>query len=61
MAGDGRRDPVTVLGRAPVVPAQDQTAAIGTEPAVAARGVAAGEVAEQDELGSSRTESVKAQ
>ncbi|WP_150135127.1 hypothetical protein [Streptomyces hyaluromycini] len=51
VAGDGRGDPVPVLGRALAVPAQDQGPPVGGESAVTAGGVTAGEVAEQDKIG----------
>jgi hypothetical protein len=50
VAGDGRGDPVPVLGRALAVLAQDQASAVGCESAVTAGGVAAGEVAEKDQI-----------
>ncbi|MEU9656417.1 hypothetical protein [Streptomyces chartreusis] len=54
VAGDGRGDPVTVLGRALAVPAQDHGPLVGGEPAVTTGGVAAGEVPEEDEIGCRR-------
>jgi len=54
VAGDGRGDPVPVLGRALAIGAQDQAWAVGGEPAVTAGGVAAGEVPEEDEIGCRR-------
>lgn len=54
MTGDGRGDPVPVLGRALVIRTQDQASAVGGEPAVTTGGVAAGEVAEEDEIGCRR-------
>ncbi|MER5348386.1 hypothetical protein ABT030_50845 [Streptomyces mirabilis] len=56
VAGDGRGDPVPVLGRVLAVCAQDHAPAVGAEPAVTARRVAAREVAEQDEIGRTRRE-----
>lgn len=61
MAGDGRRDPVLVLGRVLTVRTQDQGPAVGGELAVTARRVAAGEVSEQNEIGCSLRQLVKAQ
>jgi len=60
MAGDRRRDAVPVPGRALPVGARNRGAAVGAERAVAAGGVPAGEVAQQDEFGRGRTKSVKA-
>lgn len=56
VAGDGRGDPVPVLGRALAVRAQDHAPAVGAEPAVTAHCIAAREVAEQDQIGRSRRE-----
>ncbi|MEU1185928.1 hypothetical protein ABZ464_51625 [Streptomyces sp. NPDC005820] len=53
VAGDGRGDAVSVFGRALAVPAQDHGPPVGGESAVTAGGVAAGEVAEQDQIGRS--------
>lgn len=54
MAGDGRRDPVPVLGRTLTVRTQDHGLAVGSEPAVTARRIAAGEIPEQDKVSRSR-------
>ncbi|BBC36937.1 hypothetical protein SGFS_082310 [Streptomyces graminofaciens] len=61
VAGDGRRDPVAVLGRALAIRTQDHAPTVGAEPAVTAGGVAAGEVAEQDEIGRGGRQPVKTQ
>jgi hypothetical protein len=61
VAGDGRGDPVPVLGRALTVVAQGNGPAVGGEPAVTAGGVSAGEVAEQDKIGCGRRELMGAQ
>jgi hypothetical protein len=61
VAGDGRSDPVTVLGCALTVRAKNYAPAIGAEPAVASRRVAAGEVSEQDKASRSRRKPVKTQ
>ncbi|WP_329524265.1 hypothetical protein OG983_23440 [Streptomyces jietaisiensis] len=61
VAGDGRRDPVPVLGRALTVFAQDHGSGVGAEPAVAARRVTAGEVSEQDKVSGGRKQPVKTQ
>ncbi|MER5910178.1 hypothetical protein ABT124_06650 [Streptomyces sp. NPDC001982] len=61
VAGDGRGDPVPVLGRALAIRTQDQALAVGGEPAIAAGGVAAGEIAERDQIGCSRRQSGEAQ
>ncbi len=49
MTGDGRGDPVPVLGRALVIGAQRHGPPVGGEPAATTGGVAAGEVSEEDE------------
>jgi hypothetical protein len=49
MAGDGRRDAVTVLGHARTELAQDYVS-LTIEPAVTSCGVAAGEVSEKDQI-----------
>ncbi|MFF3877468.1 hypothetical protein [Streptomyces sp. NPDC001978] len=56
VAGDGRGDPVPVLGRALAIRTQDQALAVGGEPAIAA-----GEIAERDQIGCSRRQSGEAQ
>jgi hypothetical protein len=61
VAGDGRGDPVPVLGRALPVLAQDHAPAVGAELAVASRRVAAGEVSEQDKVSRGSGQQVKAQ
>ncbi|MFJ6392845.1 hypothetical protein ACIQJT_35200 [Streptomyces sp. NPDC091972] len=61
VAGDGCGDPVTVLGRALVVRAQDDAPAVGAQPAVAPRRLAAGEIAKQSQVSRSRRQPVKAQ
>ncbi|MEV1082173.1 hypothetical protein AB0I98_28625 [Streptomyces sp. NPDC050211] len=50
-----------VFGRALTVLAQDHGPAVGAEPAVAARCVAAGEIAEQDKVSRGSGQPVKAQ
>ncbi|MEW1640498.1 hypothetical protein [Streptomyces sp. NPDC091219] len=50
VAGDGRGDPVPVLGRALAVVPQGHGSAVSAEPAVTAGGVAAGEVPEKDQI-----------
>ncbi|WP_233288694.1 hypothetical protein [Streptomyces calvus] len=61
VTGDGRRDPVPVLGRALTVRPQDHVPGIGAEPAVASRRVAAGEVSEQYKVSRSWRQPVKPQ
>lgn len=60
-AGDDRRNPVPVLGRAVTVRAQDQGPTVGGGLAVTARRIATGEVPEQNEIGCGRRQLVKAQ
>lgn len=61
VAGDGRGDPVPVLGRALPVRPQDHGPGAGAEPAVTARRIAAGEVSEQNQISRSRRQPVKPQ
>ncbi|MGW0945426.1 hypothetical protein ACWD4O_23165 [Streptomyces sp. NPDC002623] len=61
VAGDSRGDPVTVLGRSLAVRAKDHGPPVGGESAVAAGGIAAGEVAKQDQIGRSRGQVGEAQ
>lgn len=54
IAGDGRGDPVPVLGSALALRTQDQASAVGGELAVTTDGIAAGEVPEEEEIGCRR-------